>query len=266
LLGRKRDYKGLLKQIGEAYTKRIERAISLGLYPRGRRVLHELEELIGGHILVKQMRALFLAKATERAKAAESAPLSERLDALSEALRIWPTLEGVEPLYKKAFNEDRPLVGAGNAGAFPGGPWVRTPADERISRLLYRSILASDDDQARQGKRAGQLAAGIESSDLGRRLVIKVRPGFHWSDGSRPVSAIGVGRDLIDRTDPHSPRYEARWADLLDRVEVADESRLELRLNHSPLKGGSWLLGPVGPAHAGFDGRVTSTGADRPLV
>ena len=132
---------------------------------------------------------------------------------------------------------------------------------------MYRSILASDDDDARQGKRTGQLAAAIESSDLGRRLVIKVRPGFHWSDGSRPVSAIDVGRDLIDRTDPHSLRYEARWADLLDRVEVADESRLELRLNHSPLKGGSWLLGPVGPAHAGFDGRVTSsTGADRPLV
>ena len=49
-------------------------------------------------------------------------------------------------------------------------------------------------------------------------------------------------------------------------MEVADETRLELRLNHSPLKGGSWLLGPVGPAHAGFDGRVTSTGPDRPLV
>ena len=49
-------------------------------------------------------------------------------------------------------------------------------------------------------------------------------------------------------------------------MEVADETKLELRLNHSPLKGGAWLLGPVGPAHAGFDGRVTSTGRDRPLV
>jgi peptide/nickel transport system substrate-binding protein len=266
LLGRKRDYKGLIDQIGEAYGKRIERAISLGLYPRGRRVLHELEELVGEHILVKQMRALFLARASERVTAAEKAPPSQRLDALAEALRIWPALEGIEPLYKKAFIEEPTLVVAVNDVAFPLGPWVRTPADERVSRLLYRSILASDDDQARQGKRAGQLAAGIESSDLGRRLVIKVRAGYHWSDGSRPVSAIDVGRDLIDRTDPHSPRYEARWADLLDRVEVADESRLELRLNHSPLKGGSWLLGPVGPAHAGFDGRVTSTGPDRPLV
>jgi peptide/nickel transport system substrate-binding protein len=267
LLGRKRDYKGLLDQIGEAYSKRIERAISLGLYPRGRRVLHELEELVPEHILVKQMRALFVTKARDRVTASESLPPSERLDALAEALRIWPSLEGVEPLYKKAFSEGPTLEVAVNDVALPLGPWVRTPADGRISRLLYRAILASDDDDARQGKRSGQLAAGIESSDLGRRLVIKIRPGFHWSDGSRPVSAIDVGRDLIDRTDPHSLRYEARWADLLDRVEVVDESRLELRLNHSPLKGGSWLLGPVGPAHAGFDGRVISTtGTDRPLV
>jgi peptide/nickel transport system substrate-binding protein len=266
LLGRKRDYKGLLEQIGEAYSKRIERAISLGLYPRGRRVLHELEELAPEHIIVKQMRALFVAKAKERVNSSESAPPSERLDALVEALRIWPALEGVEPLYKKAFSEEPTLEVAVNDVAFPLGPWVRTPADQRISRLLYRAILTNDDDDARQGKRPGQLAAAIESSDLGRRMVIKIRPSFHWSDGSRPVSAIDVGRDLIDRTDPHSLRYEARWADLLDRVEVADESRLELRLKHSPLKGGSWLLGPVGPAHAAFDGRVTSTGTIRPLV
>jgi len=266
LLARKRDYPGLLDQIGEAYGKRIERAISLGVYPRGRRVLHELEQLVPEHILVKEMRAIFMRKADEYVKTAESGPPSERLDALVESLRIWPTLEGVEPLYKKAFNEDPTLVVAVNDVASPLGPWARTPADQRITRLLYRSILAVDDDDARHGKRPGQLAASIESSDLGRRLVIKIRPGFHWSDGSRPVSAIDVGRDLIDRTDPHSLRYEARWADLLDRVEVANESRLELRLNHSPLKGGSWLLGPVGPAHAGFDGRVTATGRERPLV
>ena len=81
--------------------------------------------------------------------------------------------------------------------AFPLVPWVRTPADQRMSRLLYRSILASDDDDARQGKRSGQLAAGIESSDLGRRLVIKVSAWLPLVRRISPVSAIDVGRDLI---------------------------------------------------------------------
>jgi len=266
LLARKRDYPGLLDQIGAAYSKRIERALSLGMYPRGRRVLRELVELAPDHVIVREMRALFIAKASERVKASETSTGPERLDALVEALRIWPALDGVEPLYTKAFAADPTLEVAVTDVAFPLGPWVHSPADARLSRLLYRPILATDDDEARQGKRAEQLAAAIESSDLGRRLVIRIRPGFLWSDGSRPVSAIDVGRDLIDRTDPHSRGYEARWADLLDHVEVTDDSRLEIRLNHSPLKAGAWLLGPVGPAHAGVDGRVATSSLDRPLV
>ena len=267
LLGRKRDYPGLLDEIGEAYGKRIEKAISLGLFPRGRRVLHELEQVVPEHILVKQMRALFVKRATERVQASESLPAPARLDALVEAPADLADPRGNRAAsIHKAFREEPTLEVAVNDVAAPLGPWVRTPADQRVSRLLYRPILESDDEDARHGKKPGQLAAGIESSDLGRRMVLKIRSGFHWSDGSRPVSAIDVGRDLIDRTDPHSLRFDARWADLLDRVEVADETRLEIRLNHSPLKGGAWLMGPVGPAHAGFDGRVTSTGRDRPLV
>jgi peptide/nickel transport system substrate-binding protein len=266
LLSRKRDYPGLLDQIGAAYGKRIERALSLGMYPLGRRVLHELVELAPEAAIVKEMRALFIAKSSERVKEADASIGPRRLDALVEALRIWPTLDGVEGRYREAFAAEPTLEVAVTDVSTPLGPWVRSPADARMSHLLYRPILASDDDESRQGKRPEQLAAAIESSDLGRRLVIRIRPGFIWSDGSRPVSAIDVGRYLIDRTDPHSTGYEARWADLLDHVEVSDETRLEIRLNHAPLKAGAWLLGPVGPAHAGADGRVATSSQDRPLV
>jgi peptide/nickel transport system substrate-binding protein len=266
LLGRKRDYPGLFDQIGGAYTKRIERALKMGLYARGRRVLHELEELVPEHILVKQMRALYISKAKQFEHDTEGLSGPERLDGLTEALRIWPELEGAAALYNTAFAAEPTLTVAVTDVAVPLGPWVRTPADARISRLLYRPILASDDDDGRKGKHLGQLAAAIESTDLGRRLLIRVRSGFYWSDGSRPVSAIDLARDLVDRTDPHSPRYEARWADLLDRVEMTDQTRVEIRLNHVPIKLGFWLLGPVGAAHAGIDGRVATSSQDRPLV
>ena len=227
--------------------------------PRGRRVLHELAELAPEHVMVKADARPVRRQGEPARQGHRGLNGPERLDGLAEALRIWPELDGVEPLYNKAFAAEPTLDVAVTDVARPAGAWVRSPADARISRLLYRPILASDDDEARQGKKPGQLAAAIESSDLGRRLVIRIRPGFFWSDGSRPVSAIDVARDLVDRTDPHSPRYEARWADLLDRVEVTDETRVELRLNHAPLKAGAWLLGPVGPAHAGIDGRVATS-------
>jgi peptide/nickel transport system substrate-binding protein len=266
LLGRKRDYPGLLEQIADAYGKRIERALGMGLYLRGRRVLHELTEVTGELAAVRALRSLFVARATERMKKGESAAPPERLDALTDALRIWPTLPGAEEQYVKTFREVPTLdVGVTDVG-WPLGPWVHSHADARVTRLLYRPVLATDDQEARQGKRPGQLAAAIETSDLGRRWVIRLRPGMMWSDGTRPASATDVAQSLIERSDPHSPSYEARWADLLDGVEIKDETRLELTLNHAPLKAGGWLLGPVGPAHAGIDGRIAISARERVLV
>jgi peptide/nickel transport system substrate-binding protein len=266
LLSRQRDYPGLVEQLGGAYGKRIQRALDLGLYMTGRRILHELEELLPDGVVVKDMRSRFVAKAQQLVAQSETAHPPERLDALVLALRIWPTLPGIEPLYREAFAAEPTLEVAVTDIPSPLGPWVRSPADVRVTRLLYLPILASDDEDARQGKRSMQLASGVEASDLGRRLLLRIRSGMLWSDGSRPVSAVDVARDLIDRTDPNSKRYEARWADLLDRAAVLDESRVELRLLHPPLKAGPWFLGPVGPAHAGIDGRVATSGSDRPLV
>ncbi len=271
LLGRKRDYPGLLDQIAGAYGKRIERALRMGLYARGRRVLHELEEVEPQHVVVRTLRALFINKAMDRMKEAEAASGPERLDALAAALRIWPTLDGAEARYIQAFTAAPTLdVGVTDVAA-PLGPWVHSRADARLTRLLYRPILAADDQDARTGKHPNQLAASIETSDLGRRLTIRIRPGVTWSDASRPVSAIDVAHSLIDRSDPHSPNYEARWADMLDRVEVKDEARVEVRLNHSPLKTGR-LAPRAGRPGARRDRRPggclgprTSAGQQRPL-
>ena len=267
LLGRDRAYPGLLDQLAGAYGKRVERAIKLGLYARGRRVLHELEEVAPDHVVAKTLRGLFIFRATARMKDAEAATGADRVDGLVEALRIWPTLEGAEERYVRAFAELPTLdVGVTDVAA-PLGPWIRTRADARLLPLLYRPLLAADDEDALKGKNPIQLASSIEKSDLGRRLAIRIRPGILWSDGSRPVSANDVAHSLIERSDPHSPNFEARWADLLDRVEVRAESKVvEVTLNHVPLKANSWLLRPVAPAHAGIDGRIAASSQERLLV
>ena len=136
----------------------------------------------------------------------------------------------------------------------------------RVSRLLYRPILSSDSDDARAGKAPGQLAAALESSDLGRRLIFRLRGGIPWSDRSRQVTAADVARALIDRSDPNSAKFQARWADLLDRVESTDDTRVEVRLNRPLFKLGAWFEWPVGPAHAGIDGRVATVEQRRQLV
>src|SRR5207302_657892 len=128
-----------------AYGKRIERSIVMRLYARGRRVLHELEEMAPQHVMVRTLRGLFVTKASERLKDAEAATGPERLDALVDALRIWPTLEGVEARYVPAFAAEPTLdVGVTDVAA-PLGPWVHSRADGRVIHLLYRPILAGED-------------------------------------------------------------------------------------------------------------------------
>ena len=73
LLGRKRDYKGLLDQISEAYSKRIEPRDFAGALSAGSTRAARARTLVPEHNLVKQMRALFLAKASERISASERA-------------------------------------------------------------------------------------------------------------------------------------------------------------------------------------------------
>jgi peptide/nickel transport system substrate-binding protein len=263
LLTRKRDYPGLLDQLASAYGGWISQALDVRQFSKGRRFLHELEQMAPEHAVVREMRDRFITRARDKVKDDESQSGPGKLDALVDALRIWPAVEGGENLYKQAFAQCPTLDVGVRDVPNPLGPWLRSPADARVSRLLYVPILAADSEDAKHGRVPGQLAGALESSDLGRRLIFRVQPGIPWSDGSRPASAVDVARALIDRTDPNSTKFQARWADLLDRVEAADESRVEVRLNRPLVKLGSWFEWPVGPAHAGIDGRIATVQQNR---
>ncbi len=263
---RKNDYPGLADKLATSYGTRAARAFELGLYARGRRILHDVEPMAPGHLYLKQVRDQFVKRAGELAEAAAKAQGASRLDKITEAVRVWPAIEGGEAAYKEAFAAEPTLDVAVDDVPRGIGPWQRAPADVRIGRLLYLPVLATDSEEAMQGKHPGQLAIGMTTADLGRRLVVQLRGDVLWSDGSRPVSSIDVARALTDAADPSSPRYTARWADLLDRVEAPDPSRVEVRLTRVFLKPGAWLLGPVGPAHAAADGRLTASDHGRELV
>lgn len=267
LHARQPDYPGLVDQIAAAYAGRIERAIELGIYPEGRRLLRELQEISADVRQARDLREKFQDLAKTRAGQFGGGTNPERVDALAAALRIWPYVSEIVSEYATVFRAGPTLDVAVTDLPTPPGPWIRSPADERVARLLFRPILADDSEEARKGERPDQLAAAVESTDLGRRLVIDVRPGLAWSDGSRDVSAIDVARSLVDRCDPRDPfKYQARWADLLDLARPLDERHVELRLKRPLLRPSFWLDAPVGAAHAGADGRVVLSAKDRRLV
>ncbi|SIN82413.1 peptide/nickel transport system substrate-binding protein [Singulisphaera sp. GP187] len=266
LFVRKPDYPELADKLAKAYGSRADRAFQLGLHALGRKILHDLEPLAPHHPVVTEVRERFISRARELTDQANRLNGPARLDALVEALRVWPKFEEASRAYPDAFASVPTLdVGVIDIPR-PVGPWIHAPADARVTPLLYLPILTRDDDESAEGKRPGQLAAGLESTNLGRRIVIPVRQGVSWSDRSRSVSANDIARAFTDRTEPASPQYNARWADAIERVETPDPTRVELRLNRSLLKLNSWLLAPVGPAHGGWDGRVATGDQGRLLV
>jgi peptide/nickel transport system substrate-binding protein len=263
LHARRPDYPGLADRLASSYTRRIDRAFEAGDYLVGRRLVRELDQLAPGHPEARSARGRFESKAKALMDQAARATPSDRVDRLAEAARVWPALDGLERAYREAFRIEPTLMVAVDDLAEPVGPFPASPASKRVARLLYLPVLASDDEQATRGESPGQLLAGLESADLGKGLKINLRSGFAWSDGSRPVSAIDVARSLADRALPASPGYNARWADLLDRIEAVDENRLEVKLTRPSMKPETWLLDPVGPAHAASDGWIASLGQGR---
>lgn len=269
LFERKPDYPGLLDQLGKSYGGRIERAFQEGAYPEGRRILHELAQLAPNHATTGASRALFVDQAQALADRANAgAEPAERLDLLTEALHVWPTLEGAEASYREAFAALPTLDVAVVDRPRPLGPWVRSPADARVAPLLYRPLLArgDGDEETPHEDRPGQLVANLEVTNLGRQLDLTLREGAEWSDGSGPVSALDVVRSLAERADPLSPRYSVRWERLLERAEVAGPRQVRVMLRRSSLTPEHWLHGPIRPAHAGRNGRAALPDGSRPLV
>jgi len=253
LFARAPGYPGLADKLATSYGTRAARAFELGLYARGRKILHDVEPMAPGNAFLREVRERFVNRAGELVRSAGKDDGPARLDRLTEALRVWPALEGAGEAYRAAFAASPTLDVAVDDVPRGVGPWERSPADARVVRLFYLPVLARDDEDAAQGKAPGQLAAGVTTTDLGRRVVLRLKADARWSDGSGAAGSADVERALTDAAEPTSPRYSARWADLLDRVEVPDATHVEVRLTRVALKPGAWFLGPVGPAHAAAD-------------
>ena len=264
LLARKPNYPGLVERLLIAFQGKIDQAIAARDFFTGRQLLREMDRIGSGHGVTVESRAKFVSRAQSLVAAASKAQEPDvRLDRLAEALQVWPEVDGGDRAYQEAFRQEPTVWVVVDDLPNSVGPFARSPSAERVNPLLYLPMLVADDDAAFRGELTGQLLAGWKVSEVGRVWRIDLKPIFRWSDDSRPVSAIDLARSFADHASPDSPGFNARWADLLDRVTVLDENRLEVQLTRSTAKPATWLLGPVGPAHAGSDGWVSSVAQGR---
>ena len=262
---RRPDYPELAPKLADAYAAEVQEAIDNETYAYGRGILHELTTLTPDAALARDLRTRFEQRAKVLSDRAGNVEGPAKLDRLTDSLRIWPDQPEVVTRYEQAFRETPTLeVGVLDVPR-PVAPWITSPASARVTPLIYLPILRNESDEALLGDLPGQLADGFELGDLGRRIEIRHRDGIEWSDGSRAVSTIDLIRALSERAQERSPAYNARWASLLERIEESDADTVTLHLSRSPLSSARWLLPPVGPAHAAWDGRVSTPNGRLPV-
>jgi peptide/nickel transport system substrate-binding protein len=265
LYRRSPDHPGLRPLLIEGYSGRIKSAIDQGSFALGRRVLAELRTLAPDSPEISQLEGRFVTRARRLAGQADALTGPDRVERLAQALRVWPNDEQIARDYEAAFRQSPVLDVAVLDVPRRPGPFIECPADDRIIQLLYLQILADTTEAATLGERDDQLAAGLSSGDIGRRLNIRIKDGLSWNDGAREIGAADVARALSDRALPSTIGYDARWADLLNRVTLLGELEVEVTLRRAPLDPAAWLLLPVGPAHAGRDGLVWTPEGPRPI-
>ncbi len=179
---RRPDYPGLAQTLARSYGNRVEEAVSNESYAYGRKILHELEGIAPNDSLVRTLANRFQSRAREIANQGEQAKGAEQLDALTEALHIWPKIEGVAEPYAEAFRA-LPTLDVGVLDVpRPVAPWNLSPASERVNPLLYRPLLRDESEEAMLGQKVSQIASNVEIGDLGRRLEIRLKHGIRWSD------------------------------------------------------------------------------------
>ena len=122
LFARKADYPGLADKLATSFGTRAGRAFDLGLYARGRKILHDVEPMAPDHAFLREVRERFVNRAGT-GQGGREGPGRGRLDKLTEALRVWPALEGAGAAYREAFAAEPTLDVAVDDVPRSVGPW-----------------------------------------------------------------------------------------------------------------------------------------------
>ncbi len=211
------------------------------------------------HPTVKQMYDRFIQgteadpgaeRYRQQARQKESAGQNrEACNLIIQAASMWPSLPGLEADFKRIFAK-YPILHVG-VRELPErfSPWAPpgTP-DTRVAQLMHIPLM----EVSGVGEKtvySSRILSDIESSELGRRLTLRVKPGLLWSDGEKPITAHDVARSISIRSDKKIPNHDAALASVLKEVRVTSPSEVVSDLNQIPLRAQSNFLFNVAAGH-----------------
>jgi tetratricopeptide (TPR) repeat protein len=246
LYERNATYPGLDEQMGTVFDRLIETAHANDDPRQARFFLKRLARRIPGHKLALAWTNRIMQHSRDllaRGVAAESAgQLEAALDLTEQAIRMWPELPELLPVYNRLANRwQRLFVGV---VSFPVAadddqgerPVVVSFAERRYRQLtetpLFQPARVSD-KIARYQTRFFQ---DWDPADLGHSVVFRLKT-FHAAGLSQPMlTAAGLADALSDRLNPSSGDFDARLAAAIAGLSVRGPFELAVQFRQVPLR------------------------------
>jgi len=252
------DFDTLRETLGQVVDKLVTESSASGNLGRARYYVARLKDLEPTHPTVEKWVINFTTKADVLLKEALAARQAGRHDEAviraEEAAAIWPLHPQLRSVYGDAAERFQVLrVGVFR---FPGEPtpyFLPTPADQRHASLQTLDLF----ELSRYQRAAFYESRYFEEwtpTDLGRRLVFRLKARRSSWEPNPALTAPQVVRSIGDRLRPDSPHYDERLASFVRSMEV--RSPYEFTLNFSTV--------PVRP-QAIFRFPIRSTAAGGPL-
>ena len=249
------QYPRLPTAIGATTQKLIEPYLAKDDYPAARRLLARLAKKFPQNDVVARFHDEWAGEARKiveegRQRLAANEPL-KAWEMAKRVLYVWPR----SPDAKKFFEElyaawPRIVVGVTSPLGPVEQPRLASWATRRDGRLLERLLMEYTGKGAEGGKYVCPFGE-VERTDIGRRVLFRIKRDIRSSAGGPPLTGYDVARQLVALCDVGQPRFEPTWAELFGGVSVQDVYQVDVDLRWSYVQPLALLETPVAPLKVG---------------
>ncbi|MGH7136281.1 MAG: ABC transporter substrate-binding protein, partial [Pirellulales bacterium] len=249
------QYGKLPVALGATTEKLLEPFLAADDYPAARRMIARLAKKFPNNATITKFHQKWADEARQwiakgREQIAAGNP-REAWDAAQRVLYVWPRL----PEAKKFFDDiyaawPRVVVGVTSPLPPVEEPRLASWGARRDGRLLHRLLLEFSGAGAEGGQYVCPFGI-VERTDIGRRLIFRLKRDIKSSDDGLPLTGYDVARQLLLLGDTRQASFEPTWADLFGGVSVQDVYQVDTELRWSYVQPLALLETPVAPLKSG---------------
>lgn len=262
---RRPDYPGLPAKAGAAVDQQIAAALAAGDYRQARLFLARLNQIAPGTPVFQKYMADLAQRAqtaADRAKELFNAGrLAEAVSAVEEAARIWPETPGLASTYKSIGDRyQRVRVGVTRLAEQPTAYPFETEADERHRRLTQIPLFEIASFSGGAARYRTRFFDEWMPSNLGRTMRFTLRQTRQPWEMQPTLLGWPITEQLARRLDPHSPRFDERFAGYVQSMTVESPFEFVIAFRRVPPRLEALLTEPVVAAPQ----RPSSSGGEAP--